>query len=314
MEVTKMSKYRNLITLEDLTDSELYDIVTRGVDFATGRAKPEKVLAGKTTAIYFRKTSTRTRCAFSVAALKLGSDIVLIGPNDLQENTGETIEDTAKILSSMFDCLVARTAASQSEMEILAAQERMAVINAMSTEEHPTQGLTDLTTMKQHFGEISGLDVLYLGEGNNSAVALTLALSRYPKTKLHLMTPPGYGLNPQVFELAQHHAQVHGSEVFEHHDMNKLPKSDIDVVYTTRWQTTGTNKPDPLWRKVFYPFRVTEAILERYPNAIFMHDLPAHRGEDVEAIVIDGPKSIVFTQAENKMNSAMAVLEHCLTR
>lgn len=145
-----MAIRKHLITLEDLTDSNINQIVTRGVEFATGKSQPNQILAGNIIGIYFRKTSTRTRSAFSVAALKMGAQIVTYGPNDLQENTGESIEDTTQVLSRMLDALVARTAGSQKEMEKLASQSRMAVINAMSTEEHPTQALTDLTTMNKN--------------------------------------------------------------------------------------------------------------------------------------------------------------------
>jgi len=306
-----MAIRKHLITLEDLTDSDINQIVTRGVEFATGKSQPNQILAGNIIGIYFRKTSTRTRSAFSVAALKMGAQIVTYGPNDLQENTGESIEDTTQVLSRMLDALVARTADSQKEMEKLASQSRMAVINAMSAEEHPTQALTDLTTMKQKFGEIAGLRVLYMGEGNNSAAALALSLSRFPGTELYLFTPAGYGVSPSVLEKSKEYARLSGAKVIECHDIKMLP-SEVDVVYTTRWQTTGTSKIDPLWKDAFNPFAVTERILTLYPEATFMHDLPAHRGEEVAATVIDGPKSIVFTQAENKLNSAMAVLEWCL--
>ena len=150
-----MAIRKHLITLEDLTDSDINQIVTRGVEFAAGKSQPNQILAGNIIGIYFRKTSTRTRSAFSIAALKMGAQIVTYGPNDLQENTGESIEDTTQVLPRMLDGLVARTADSQKEMEKLASQSRMAVINAMSAEEHQTQALTDLTTMKQKFVEIA---------------------------------------------------------------------------------------------------------------------------------------------------------------
>lgn len=306
-----MTIRKHLITLEDLSNNDLNQIVSRGVEFATGKAAPYQILAGSIIGIYFRKTSTRTRSAFSVAALRMGAQIVSYGPNDLQENTGESIEDTTQVLSGMLDGFVARTAGSQREMETFASQNRMSVINAMSAEEHPTQALTDLTTMKQHFGEISGLRILYMGEGNNSAAALALALSRFPNTELYLFTPPGYGVAPIVLQKAQKYAQISGAKVIECHDIRMLP-SEVDVVYTTRWQTTGTDKADPLWKNAFYPFAVTQEIMDLYSKAIFMHDLPAHRGEEVAATVIDGSKSIVFTQSENKLNSAMAALEWCL--
>lgn len=256
---------------------------------------------GKVVGIYFRTTSTRTRTAFSVGALRLGARIVTFGPSDLQENTGETSEDTARVLSSMLDVLVARTAGEQDEFSGWARQSRMSVVNAMSATEHPTQALTDLTTMLMHFGRIEDLRVLYIGEGNNTAAALGLGLSRFRGAELHLVTPPGYGLDPTVREIACQQAEQAGATVVESHDMAS-PPSGVDVVYTTRWQTTGTSKPDADWRSMFAPYRIDDALLARHPNAIVMHDLPAHRGDEITAAVLDGPSSLAFRQAESRFS------------
>ena len=302
-----------MVTLSDLSNKDIEDIVDRGVEFATGKANEVQPLQGKAIGIYFRKTSTRTRTSFTTAAMKLGAQVIAYGPNDLQENTGESIEDTTKVLSRMLDGFVARTAGSTDEMRTFASQDTMAVVNAMTEDEHPTQALADLTTLKQHFGKIEGLKILYIGEGNNTAAALALAIPRFAGTQLYLATPEGYGVKPEILEEAKRLSKQYGSEVCEFHDMSELPKDeDLDVVYTTRWQTTGTTKPDPNWREKFNPFTVNRALMQKYPQATFMHDLPAHRGEEVEAEVIDGEGSIVFSQAENKKHSAMAVLEWCL--
>jgi ornithine carbamoyltransferase len=197
-------------------------------------------------------------------------------------------------------------------LRILAEQDRMSVVNAMTADEHPTQALADLGTMLATFGSVDGLRVLYLGEGNNTASALALTLARCSGARLWLRTPPGYGLPPEKLAAAQLAAAGHDARVEEHHDPHDLP-DPVDVVYTTRWQTTGTAKADPDWRTRFEPFRVTTRLLDRYPDAVFMHDLPAHRGEEVDAAVLDGPRSIAFTQAEYKLYGAMAVLEWCLT-
>ncbi|WP_203217803.1 ornithine carbamoyltransferase [Nocardia terpenica] len=301
---------RHLISLDDLTDADLRAIVSRGAGISSGTAVPGLPLAGTVAGVYFRKTSTRTRTAFSAGALRLGAQIIAYGGADLQLNTGETSEDTGRVFSRMLDALVARTAADPAELRAWADQDRMSVVNAMSADEHPTQGLTDLTTLLRHFGRIEGLRVLYLGEGNNTAAALALGLTRFPGTELELRTPKGYGLTDDIRWRAAAHAAAHGSVLHERHDMTDLP-ADVDVVYTTRWQTTGTSKPDPDWRRVFAPFQVTDALWEGSPKAVFLHDLPAHRGEEVTAGVLDGPHSIAFDQAENKMHSAMAVLEWC---
>ncbi|WP_224282226.1 ornithine carbamoyltransferase [Streptomyces sp. LS1784] len=305
---------RHLISLDDLTDAELYALVERGAAFAAGRTEaggPQaRPLDGRITGVYFRATSTRTRTAFSVGALRLGGQIISYGAGDLQLNTGETSEDTGRVFSRMLDVLVARTAGETAELRGWAAQHRMSVVNAMSAQEHPTQGLTDLTTFLGRFGRIEGLRVLYVGEGNNTAAALALGLTRYRGTTLELRTPPGYGLDPDVRRRALAHARAAGSALTEHHHMADLP-GDFDAVYTTRWQTTGTSKPDADWRERFVPFQVTDALWKTSPRAVFLHDLPAHRGEEVTAEVLDGPHSIAFQQAENKAHSAMAVLEWC---
>ncbi|GAB1818982.1 ornithine carbamoyltransferase [Herbidospora sp. RD11066] len=302
---------RNLLTLGDLPAPDLDHLVTRARTMAERLAARDPdltdTLRGRVAGIYFTRTSTRTRTAFSSAALRLGAGLISYGPGDLQVNTGETLEDTGRVLSGMLDLLVVRTAGPVADMAAL-AHPGMAVVNAMSAEEHPTQALADLTTLHAHFGGVAGLRVLYVGEGNNTATALALALTRYPGAELHLRTPPGYGLPADTAQVAAIQAADTGAILTERHDMDDLP-ADVDVVYTTRWQTTGTTKPDPDWRRIFAPFRVDEHLMARYPDAVFLHDLPAHRGEEVTADVLDGPRSLAFTQAHHKLHSAMAVLE-----
>ncbi|WP_112239145.1 ornithine carbamoyltransferase [Kribbella monticola] len=301
---------RHLISTDDLTDEDLRYVVDRGDDYSSRRASLDLPLTGQIAGIYFRKTSTRTRTAFSAGALRLGAQIVAYGPDDLQLNTGETSEDTGAVFSRMLDVLVARTAGDPAEMRAWASQERMSVINAMSSAEHPTQAITDLVTLQRHFGKIEGLRLLYVGEGNNSAASIALAATRYPGVHLELRTPPGYGLDPEIAARAAAHAARCGAVMIERHDMDDLP-DELDAIYTTRWQTTGTTKPDANWRDIFAPFQVNLALWDDNPQAIFLHDLPAHRGEEVTAEVLDGPMSIAFDQAENKMHAAMAVLTWC---
>lgn len=303
---------RHLLSVKDLDPAELLYLVERGLAIKRGEARPGP-LRGRAVGVWFRKTSTRTRTSFTIGGAKLGAATIAYGPHDLQTETGETVEDTAAVLSGFLDALVVRTAESLAEMRALAAQDRMAVVNAMSENEHPTQALADLSSMLEHFGRLEGLHVLYLGEGNNTAAALALSLSRIPGTRLTLLTPPGYGLAPEVLAEARGFAAGAGACVEERHDPERVP-GGVDVVYTTRWQTTGTTKPDPGWRRWFEPFRVTGALMARAaaPHGVFMHDLPAVRGEEVDAAVLDGPRSIALRQAGNKLYSAMAVLEWCV--
>jgi ornithine carbamoyltransferase len=300
----------HLISIGDLSDEDLRFIVGRGAEFAAGTTATAP-LEGRIVGIYFAKTSTRTRTAFSAGALRLGARIIAYGPGDLQTNTGETLEDTGAVLSQMLDVLVARTGADPAELRGWTGQDRMRVVNAMTADEHPTQALADLTVLQRHFGHVENLRILYVGEGNSTAAALALALARFPGVHLELRTPPGYGLAPTTLAEAAEQARLHSAVLTERHDMADLP-IPVDVIYTTQWQTTGTSKKDPSWRATFAPFQVTSDLWADQPKAVFMHDLPAHRGDEVAADVLDGPASIVFAQAGNKLYSAMAVLDWCL--
>ena len=301
---------RSIISIDDLTDRDLFDLVARGVEFGAGAAS--RALAGAVTGVYFAKPSTRTRTAFSAGALRLGSGLIAYGPGDLQLTTGETDEDTGRVLAGMLDTLVMRTAGDESVMRSYAEPGGMSVVNAMSAQEHPTQALCDLSTLQEHFGALAGLRVLYVGEGNNTASALALALMRCPGVSLDMRTPPGYGLSADFRRRAGAQAGRCGAQLRERHDMLELP-AELDVIYTTRWHTTGSSKHTSDWRQVFHPFRVDTPLLAAYPGAVFLHDLPAHRGEEVDGAVLDGPASLAFRQAHMKMYSAMAVLEWCAT-
>lgn len=300
---------RHLISIGGLDRSAIDWIVTRALSHASSRDAAE-TLRGKVVGTYFSLTSTRTRTAFTTGAMRLGAHVIGYGPADLQLATGESWQDTGRVLSTMLDGLVVRTTSGSPALANLADPADMSVINAMSLDEHPTQALADLTTLRQHLGRIGGISVLYLGEGNSTARALCLALARYPGTELHLLTPAGYGVPAGV--LAGLTASGLPGTVAQRHDPQQLP-DHVDVVYTTQWHTTGTVKDDPDWRTAFSPFTVNEELMRRYPAAVFMHDLPARRGDEVTSAVIDGPRSIVFRQAANKLYSAMAALEWCLS-
>jgi ornithine carbamoyltransferase len=238
---------------------------------------------------------------------------ICYGPHDLQTNTGESVEDTARILAEFLDILVIRTATSAEEPRIFAAQRTMSVINAMSAIEHPTQALADLSALTEHFGELRGINVLYVGEGNNTANALVLALSRVEGARLTILAPVGYGVPCDVIAKARALASNSGAEICQYDNIAAFPRN-VDVVYTSRWQTTGSYKPDPDWRRMFEPFKVTKDLMcqvSKPSGTVFMHDLPVVRGEEVERDIIDGQQSIAFRQATHKLFSAMAVLEWC---
>jgi ornithine carbamoyltransferase len=275
-----------------------------------------KSLAGQIVGLYFRRPSTRTRSSFIVGALKLGAQTITYGPNDLQLVTGETIEDTARVLSGYLNALVIRTNDDIAEMRAFAKRSEMAVINTMSKDEHPTQAIADLSTIKERFGRLDGIHLLYLGEGNNTAAALALAVTQTPGMKITFLTPRDYGLPESLLEKAHQLASRHGAMIEYHHNMAIMPKN-VDVVYTARWQTMGSSHTDPNWRDQFRPYSVTTAVMaevSKPKGTIFLHDLPAVRGEDVHEEVLDGPQSLAWRQARHKLFSAMAILEWCLHR
>jgi len=302
---------RHVLTVASLGRKELLQLVEYSLAITAGRVMDQRPLAGKVIGAYFRKSSTRTRTAFTVCAMKLGASVIGYGPNDLQITTGETLSDTGRVLANYLDALVIRTNDSMSEMQELAGQDRMAVINAMSGEEHPTQAIADLVTIHEALGRLEGVHVLYLGEGNNTLASLALAMSLIPKMRLTMVTPPGYGLAPEFLHRAQALAEHSGAAVVQHHDMDRLPR-DVDVVYTARWLTMGVPKTDENWLPKFRPYCITPAVMAQVSRldgtTVFMHDLPAMRGFEVVDEVFDGSQSIAFRQAFHKMTSAMAVL------
>ena len=304
----------HFLSVADLGVEKLSRLVDRSLTMAADGSRSGQPLKGKIVGIYFRRSSTRTRTAFTVGAIRLGASTIAYGPSDLQIVTGEAISDTARVLSGFLDGLVIRTNDPIAEMEIFAGQSDMAVINAMSENEHPTQAIADLTTLQEEFGRLNGLHVLYLGEGNNTVAALALAAGQSPGMQLTVVTPEGYGLDVAALEKAVGLAKKNGAFVEQHHDMSSLPKR-VDAVYATRWQTMGVPKADPNWMKLFAPYCVTPEVMSRVSKpsgTIFMHDLPAVRGGDVLDEVIDGPQSRAFRQAQHKLSSAMAILETCL--
>lgn len=304
---------KHVLSLADVGPENLSRLIDDSLAFARGQGISEQPLREKIAGIYFKGTSTRTRTAFTVGALKLGAQVITYGPHDLQIATGETIKDTTRVLSGFLDILVIRSNAPIEEMRTLADQDKMSIVNAMSDNEHPTQAIADLVTISEALGRLNEVHVLYVGEGNNSAAALTLAVAMTEGMRLTLVTPEGYGLPQNVLDTASTFTQRSGAVIEQHHDVCSLPKN-VDVVYATRWQTMGVPKLEPDWESKFRPFSVTQkmmAAVSKPANTIFLHDLPAVRGADVVDEVLDGPQSLAFRQAYHKLTTAMAVLKWC---
>ncbi|MFF5921024.1 ornithine carbamoyltransferase [Streptomyces flavochromogenes] len=302
---------RNLISLADLKPEQLARIVARAVEFGTGGVD-DKPLAGRQVGVYFRKSSTRTRTSFWSGATRLGADVITFGPDELQLTTGETVEDTSRVLGQYLDALVVRTNGDVAEMRRLGGSPDLAVVNALSLDEHPTQAIADLTTLAEHFGKLAGLHVLVVGEGNSSGAALALAGALTPGLRITLLSPEGYEVPKSTMDLVD---ELSGGE----HQVRRITDpaevdGPVDAVYTSRWQTMGVPKADPHWLEAFEGFAIDRAFFERYsgPDTVFLHDLPAVRGQEVADEVLDGERSLAWRQAHHKMTAAMAVLEWCV--
>lgn len=307
-------KARHVLSILELGPENLSQLLNLAIDIAQRRGRKSRSLEEKTVGIYFRRSSTRTRTSFTVGAMRLGAGVVTYGPDDLQIVTGESISDTARVLSGFLDVLVIRTNETLAEMKEFASQDEMAIINAMSDNEHPTQALADLVMIHEAVGHLEKVHILYVGEGNNTAASLAFAVAQLPEMRLTLITPEGYGLPDKALESTQDFTRQSGSVIEQHHKLDKLP-TGVDVVYTTRWQTMGAPKADLNWREKFEPYAVTPNLMARVSKpsgTIFLHDLPAMRGSEVFDEVLDGPQSRAFRQAQHKLTSAMAVLEWCV--
>ncbi len=304
---------KHFLTVTELGHAGLSRLTDNAVAIARGEWAGYEPLKGKYVGLYFNAPSTRTRTSFTVAAMRLGAHTIAYGPNDFSVGPGERLEDTGRALSQYLDVLVVRTNESVKELKALAAQGNMSVVNAMTENEHPSQAIADLSAIKEAFGRLEGVHVLYLGEGNNTAASLMLAVAQIPGMVITLITPKGYGLRHDMLERAHALAAKSGAKIEEHHRRDRLPHS-VDVVYTTRWNL-GAPKLDADWTTKFRPYAITAELMAEVSiptgGTIFLHDLRATRGFEVMGDVLDGPQSRAFRVAYHKMASAMAVLNYC---
>ncbi len=268
-------------------------------------------LAGMTVALIFEKPSTRTRVSFAVAVQQLGGFPLELAPNTLQLSRAETLADTGRVLSRYVDAIVLRTG-DQSVLEELAEAAAVPVINALSDQYHPCQTLADLLTLSEQFGSLGGLPVAYVGDGSNMAAAW-LEAAALVGLNLRVATPPGYAPDVALTAWASAAARQAGGSVV----LTEDPQTAVGgarAVYTDVWVSMGQEAEAAARRQAFSGFQVTPALMrEAAPDAVFMHCLPAHRGEEVAAAVLDGPQSVVWDQAENRMHTEKALLASLLT-
>jgi ornithine carbamoyltransferase len=304
-----MSK-RDYLTVDSLTTEELSKVLDLAEELKRDR-RQRSDLTGKSVAMIFEKPSTRTRISFEVAIAELGGHAVILNASELQLGRGETVDDTARVLSRYVHAVVVRTFA-QSRLETLAAAGSIPVINALSDFSHPCQALADLQTIREHRGSLAGLKLAYLGDGNNVAHSL-LKAGALAGMHVAVGSPAGYEPIPQVVDQAESLAAQSGGQVTCTADPLEAAK-DADIVYTDVWASMGQEGEASARTMLFRPFQVNAHVMEAAkPDALVMHCLPAHRGEEISADVIDGPNSVVFDQAENRLHSQKALLLFLLT-
>lgn len=301
-------KGRHLLDVTDLTPAEILQIIAVAADWKARKGDPAapRPLLGKTLGMIFTKSSTRTRVSFQAAVSQLGGQALYLGKDELQIGRGETLADTARVLSRYLDGILIRTF-DQRDIEELAAHASIPVINGLTDQSHPTQALADLLTIHERFGRWQGLRLAYVGDGNNVAVSLMEAAAKVGMDFV-AATPPGYELDARRVEAARAEARTLGGDVSVTHDPLEAVRA-ASVIYTDVWVSMGQEKEKEARLKAFQPYQVNEALLAAArPDVIFMHCLPAHRGEEVTAAVMDGPASAVFDQAENRLHVYKAVL------
>ncbi|RYD05223.1 ornithine carbamoyltransferase [Desulforamulus aquiferis] len=296
-------KGRDLLTLHDFTVEEVNLLLEEGARIkALQKAGiPHPYLQGKTLAMIFQKSSTRTRVSFEVAMFQLGGHALFLSPRDIQMGRGESVADTARALSRFVDGIMIRTF-DQNEVEELATYATIPVINGLTDLTHPCQILADLMTVKEHKGTLSGLKLAYIGDGNNIAHSLMYGCAKVGM-KVAIASPDGYKPNAKVVELAKQDALLTGTSIEVVSDPIEAVKN-ADVIVTDVWASMGQEEEQKIREKAFAAYQVNEELCSHAkPDFIFLHCLPAHRGEEVTAEIIDGSHSVVWDEAENRLHA-----------
>jgi len=295
---------RDLVSIEDLTVEEAEALLGLAVELKQGAG--EDRLRGKTLALLFEKPSLRTRVTFEVGMMQLGGHALYLSMQDVRLGQRETVPDVARNLSRWVDVIAARTFAHRTVIE-LAEHATIPVINALSDYEHPCQALADLLTVQEHVGKLAGTALAYVGDGNNVCHSLMLLAGRFG-VDLRVATPAEYRPAPEVVARTRELAEESGGRFTLTEDPT-VAVTDADAVYTDVWTSMGDEHEAEERARVFHPYQVNAALLRHAKSeAVVLHCLPAHRGEEITSEVLDGPQSVVFDQAENRLHTQKAVL------
>ncbi|PID49104.1 MAG: ornithine carbamoyltransferase [Proteobacteria bacterium] len=300
-----MTAVRHFLKLDDLTPAELMALINRAITLKamTKRGEMHQPLQNRTLAMIFEKASTRTRVSFETGMAQLGGHALFLSPNDTQLGRGEPIEDSARVISRMVDMVMIRTF-EQEKLERFAEYSRVPVINALTDRFHPCQLLADMQTWIEQRGHPKGKTVAWIGDGNNMCHSWMNA-ARLFDFNLRIACPPNYGPDSAISELNRDYIQFFP-------DPNEAIQA-VDVVITDTWASMGQESEKKAREQAFAAYQVTRAMMAKaHPDALFMHCLPAYRGMEVAADVIDGPQSVVWDEAENRLHAQKALLEALL--
>ncbi len=303
---------RHFLSMADLTSDEVWDLLTLARDLKTewraGGNRP--LLKGKTLGLLFQKPSLRTRVSFEMGMIHLGGQGLYLSPQEVGLGGRESVPDVARVLSRYVDGIMARVFAHE-HIEQLAAYSRVPVINGLSDYSHPCQALTDLFTIWEVKGRLQGIRLAYVGDGNNVARSLAFA-SALTGIDMIVASPEGYQLDEGTVARVRALAGLGGGSLTLTTDP-VVAVADADVIYTDAWISMGQEAEAERRRQVFPPYQVNAALVAHArPDAIVMHCLPAHRGEEITDEVADGPHSVLFDQAENRMHAQKALLVRLL--
>ncbi len=300
---------QDFLAIADHSNAEIQSLLDLAIqlkkEHQKGGNKP--ILKGKALAMVFQKPSLRTRVSFEMGMQHLGGHAIYIGPQEIGLGQRESIADVARVLDGYVEGIMARVFAHQHVLDLAKWAEKP-VINGLSDYNHPCQGLADALTIFEHYkGKIKGLKVVYVGDGNNVAVSLMHVCAKLGMD-FSIANPPGYDILPAAVELGKQFAKAIGSRIELLTDPNEAVK-DADVIYTDTWTSMGQEEETKKREAVFPPYQVNTALLTKAkPTAIVMHCLPAHRGHEITDEVADGPQSLLFPQAHNRLHAQKALL------
>lgn len=308
MVITHQLQGRDFLCLSDYTKEEILYLLDLAATLKKEQKEgiPHPHLAGKTLGMIFDKASTRTRVSFEVGMYQLGGMAMFMSGRDLQIGRGEPIPDTAQVLSRYIDGIMIRTFSDEMVKE-LAEHASIPIINGLTDLQHPCQVMADFQTIMEHKGTLEGLKLAYVGDGNNMTHSLMIGAA---KVGMHIAvaSPNGYKPDAGVTEMTKSFAEETGVSVLITEDPAEAV-AGADIVYTDVWASMGQEAEQQERLQKFAGFEVNEALMAKaHPDALFMHCLPAHRGEEVSADVIDGPRSVVFDQSENRLHAQKAIL------